>query len=161
MRSKELSKQFDHINNLIKSTRSSTSDNLELQGHWGKYICILCAGFLENAISEVYIEFADKCSSPPIASFSRKNLGRINNPKAQKFIDTAYAFKKSWGQELEIFFNENPSKKNAIDSIMANRHLIAHGKSTSISVIRIKDFLKESIDVIHFIEEQCYPANVG
>jgi hypothetical protein len=161
MRSKELSKQFQQINNLIKSTRLSTNDNLELQGHWGKYICILSAGFLENAISEIYAEFADQCSSPPIASFSRKNLNRINNPKSTKFIETAYAFKKQWGKELEQFFIDNPHKKNAIDSIMANRHLIAHGKSTSISVVRIKDFLKESIDVIDFIENQCYPAEMA
>ena len=161
MRSRELSRQFQQIKDLIKSTNTSTGDNLELQGHWGKYLCILSAGFLENAISEIYIEFSDKCSSPPIASFSRKHLERINNPKSQKFIDTAYAFKKTWGNELEQYFHDNPNKKNAIDSIMNNRHLIAHGKSTSISVARIKDFLQESIDVINFIESQCYPTETA
>ena len=158
MKSIELTRQIQQIKYLIEATSDTTADNLELQGHWGKYLCVLSAGFLENAISEIYIEFTDKAAAPPISSFSRKTLEKINNPKSAKFVETAYAFKKKWGEDLELFFSENPSKKNAIDSIMNNRHRIAHGKSTSISVSRIKDYLKESIDVINFLESQLYPA---
>ena len=158
MKSRELARQLQKIEALIKATSSTTGDNLELQGHWGKYLCVLCAGFLENAISEIYIEFAEKASAPPIASFSRKTLEKITNPKSQKFIETAHNFKKNWGEELEAYFSDNPSKKNAIDSIMNNRHQIAHGKTTSISVARVREYLKESVDVIKFIESQIQPT---
>ncbi|WP_210501203.1 hypothetical protein, partial [Pantoea ananatis] len=57
MKSHSLNKQFSQIISLIDNTRQSCGDNLELQGHWGKYTCVLASGFLENAISEVFNEF--------------------------------------------------------------------------------------------------------
>jgi len=155
MKSVELNRQIQYIKGLIKSTTESTNSNLELQGHWGKYLCVLAAGFLENAISEIYIELAKKSSSPHVASFTQKTLLKINNPKSEKFVATAYAFKKEWGQELNKYFEDNPKTRDAINSIMANRHLIAHGKTATISVTRLKEYLDGSIDALEFIEKQC------
>ena len=50
---------------------------------------------------------------------------------------------------------DEEGRKDAIDSIMANRHLIAHGKNSGISLVRVKDYLEKSIEVIEFIENQC------
>ena len=155
MKNRELKRQLQRIEDLINSTSDSTDDNLELQGHWGRYLCVLAAGFLENAISEIYIEFVNKSSSPHVASFTRRKLQKIQNPKAGKFVETAYAFSNEWGKELENLFENDSSLKDAIDSIMSNRHNIAHGKQTSISVIRVKEYLLKSIQVIEFIELQC------
>ncbi len=155
MKSAELNRQIQYIKGLVKSTTESTNSNLELQGHWGKYLCILAAGFLENAISEIYSELTINSSSPQVASFTSKVLQKINNPKASKFVETAYAFKKEWGKELEKYFEDNPKTKTAIDSIMANRHLIAHGKTTTVSVARLKEYLEGSIEALEYIENQC------
>jgi hypothetical protein len=155
MKSAELNRQIQYIKGLLKSTTESTNSNLELQGHWGKYLCILSAGFLENAISEIYIELTKNSSSPQVASFTTKMLQKINNPKASKFIETARAFKKEWGEELEKFFGENPEIKTSIDSIMTNRHLIAHGKTATVSIAQIREYLDGSIRAIEYIEKQC------
>lgn len=155
MKSVELTRQLQKINELIQSTTVSTGENIELQGHWGKYICVLSAGFLENAISEVFISFVDNSSAPHVASFAGKTLKKIQNPKSTKFVEIASSFRKEWGEEIENLFLEDPSIKNAIDSIMNNRHLIAHGKSTSISVVRVKEYLDKSLELIEFIEKQC------
>ena len=82
-------------------------------------------------------------------------LERIQNPKAEKFVETAGAFKKAWGEELSLFFKENAEVKEAIDSIMANRHRIAHGKNTSVSLAMVKEYLKNSVKALDFIERQC------
>lgn len=155
MKNIELNRQAQKIKDLIKSTQNSTGDNFELQGHWGKYLCVLSSGFLENAISEVYIGFVDNSSSPQVASFAGSTLKKIQNPKAKKFVEIASMFKKEWGQGIEDFYDSDPSIKDAIDSIMTNRHLIAHGKATSVSVVRVNDYLQKSIQLIEFIEQQC------
>ena len=161
MRSRELIKQHEQIKRLIQETKTSTNGNLELQGHWGKYLCVLVSGFLENSICEVYIEFVNTASAPHVTQYTRTALSKIQNPKAAKFVDTARQFKKEWGQELETFFIEDSSRKDAIDSIMQNRHLIAHGKSSSISVARVSEYLQKSIEVIEFMENQCFGQNVN
>jgi hypothetical protein len=84
-------------------------------------------------------------------------LEQIQNPKSNKFIETARAFRKEWANDLEEFFRQQPTCKEAIDSIMNNRHLVAHGKYSSITVAQVKEYLKKSIAVIEFIEKQCHP----
>ncbi len=155
MKNLELNRQYQEIAHLINSTDAFTNQDIELQGHWGKYLCVLAAGFLENAISDIYTDFVTNSSSPQVCSFANKTLKKIQNPKAQKFIDVAYSFKKEWGEELEQYFSAEQANKEAINSIMTNRHQIAHGKSTSISVIRVKDYLEKSVVVVEFIENQC------
>ncbi|EIJ36988.1 MAE_28990/MAE_18760 family HEPN-like nuclease [Thiothrix nivea] len=155
MKSRQLNSQYQKITQLIKNTGISCGDNIELQGHWGKYICILAAGFLENAISEVYIPLVNSSSSPTVSNFTQKILEKIQNPKSSKFIEIAQSFKKEWGEELELFLSDENNRKDAIDSIMRNRHLIAHGKNTSISVVQVKEFLDKSVEVIDYIETQC------
>jgi hypothetical protein len=154
MKSRELIKQHDQIKLLIEQTKLSTDSNLELQGHWGRYICILVAGFLENAIGEVYVKFITDSSSPQVAQYTITTLKKVQNPKASKFIETASKFKKEWGEQLEAFL-ENDGRKDAIDSIMRTRHQIAHGKDTRIGVVQVKNHFEKSIEVIEFIESQC------
>lgn len=153
MKSLELHKQYQKIINLIEKTKSI--NDIELQGHWGRYLCVLVAGFLENAISEVYLEFVTQSSSPQVAQYTISTLSKIQNPKTDKFIETASRFKKEWGEQLNTFFKEDVSRKTSIDSIMQTRHEIAHGKNTGITVIRVKEYFEKSIEVIEFIESQC------
>lgn len=155
MESYELNKQHNQIKLLIKQTTLSTDSNIELQGHWGKYICILVAGFLENAIGEVYVNFVSMAASPQVEQYATDTLRRIQNPKSGKFIETASKFKKEWGEQLKFFFEEDKSRKYAIDSIMQTRHEIAHGKNTGISIVRVKEHLEKCVEVIEFIENQC------
>ena len=117
------------------------------------------AGFLENAISEVYTDFVKQSASPQVASYTIATLQKIQNPKSTKFIETAKKFKKEWATQLDAFFKEDESRKTAIDSIMNNRNNIAHGKNSSISVIQVKNYLEKSIEVIEFIEKQCNGNN--
>ncbi|MHB9804566.1 HEPN domain-containing protein [Pantoea ananatis] len=155
MKSHSLNKQFSQIISLIDNTRQSCGDNLELQGHWGKYTCVLASGFLENAISEVFNEFVSNGAAPAISSYTLKSLAKIQNPKTNKFIETATHFKKEWGESLEQFIDADISRKEAIDSIMTNRHLVAHGKNTNISIVKVKEYLEKSVEVIEFLESKC------
>lgn len=155
MKNHQLNKQYKQIIDLIDNTRESCGDNLELQGHWGKYTCVLASGFLENAISEVFSEFVTDGAAPAISSYTLKTLSKIQNPKTIKFVETASHFKKEWGDSLTMFLEEDISRKEAIDSIMTNRHLVAHGKNTNISIVKVKEYLEKSIEVITFLENKC------
>jgi hypothetical protein len=147
--------QHQSLNVLIGRTEAATGGDIELIGHWGKYLCVLTAGFLENALQAVYSDFVERTSSPSVAKFSIAALGRISNPKASRFIETARSFDPDWADELEAYIDEDGSKRrNAINSIMAVRHQIAHGKSTSMSVGRIRQCLPSCVEVVEFIEEQ-------
>jgi len=154
MRNRELGKQLQRLQSLIQRTRQASAEDFEIQAHWGKYLCVLVAGFLENALTEVYTDFAKGASSGPVANFAAATLSKIQNPKSQKFLEIAGAFKHEWAVELERFLEED-GRKDAINSIMNNRHQISHGRYSGITVAQVTGYLQKSVQVIELIEEQC------
>ena len=154
MRNQELSRQIQQLYALITRTDQASAGDIEMQAHWAKYICVLSAGLLENALTELYTEYAQGAASEAVAAYVRANISKIQNPKTSRYVEIASTFKKEWGEELLLFANED-GRKDALDSIMANRHLIAHGKRSDITMARVKEYLRRSIELIEFVEEQC------
>ncbi len=136
MRNQELSRQIQKLNALIKRTDQASAGDPEIQAHWARYICVLSAGLLENARTELYTDYARGAASEAVAAYVRANISKIQNPKTSRYIEIASTFKKEWGEELILFANEE-GRKEALDSIMSNRHLIAHGKTSDISISTI------------------------
>lgn len=154
MQNRELTRQLQKLRQLIKKAMLACGEDLELHAHWGRYMCVLVAGFLENAITEAYTDFARNAASEHVARFAEAALAQIQNPKADRFVRTAAAFKPAWGDDLEKFLKQN-DRKDAIDSIMNNRHLIAHGQDSNITVARVNNYLDKCVEAIEFIETQC------
>ena len=154
MNNRELSRQLQVLKSLFDKVKALPEGDIEIISHWAKYLCVLTAGFIENSLSEVYIDFTARSSSSHVASFSRKVLSQIQNPKTERFIEITSSFNKSWGDDLELFVGEN-GRREAINSIMTNRHKIAHGESSDITYHRLRDYLSKAIEVIEFIEQQC------
>jgi RiboL-PSP-HEPN len=154
MQNREVSRQVQRLEALLSRVEEASGGNIEIQSHWARYCCVLSAGLLENALTEVYSEFATKNAQAPVASFATHTLSAIQNPKTRRFLETAERFKPEWKTELEAFVAEE-GRKDAIDSIMANRHLIAHGSDAGITLTRVRTYLEKAIEVVEFIEGQC------
>ena len=154
MNSQELNSQLQRIDSVFDRSLDACGDSVEMLAHWAKYLCIFSAGLLENALQEIYSEFVRSAASEPVQNYAISRLSEIRNPKTFRFVEVAQSFKKSWGEELEGFVNEE-GRREAIDSIMQNRHQIAHGKHSGITVAHVRDYLDKSVVVIEFIEAQC------
>jgi RiboL-PSP-HEPN len=81
-------------------------------------------------------------------------LASVQNPNAQRFLEIVGAFDDTWRINLESFLAEN-GRKDAIDSIMANRNQIVHGKDSGITLVRVNQYLEKCVEVIDFLEAQC------
>lgn len=161
MRNPPLNLQLRRLKQLIDRTDMATAD-IELQGHWGKYLCVVAAGFVENGLQTIYSGFAREAASSQVALYVSSRLGRVTNPNAERFAQVAGSFSANWREELEEYLeSENGSRKNALDSLMANRNKIAHGENSGISVARVRDFLDRCVEVLEFIEDQCDGRNSG
>jgi hypothetical protein len=152
MKNLEVSRRLQSLRSLIDRATKSTSD-VELRAHWAQYICVLCAGFLENSLRHVYTDYVTKCSNTRVASFACSRIAGIQNPKSGKFVEIARSFDSTWATSLESCLSDQ-GRKEAIDSIMATRHLVAHGKDTAITIVRIKEYLTKAVEVLEFIESQ-------
>jgi hypothetical protein len=151
-----ISRQIQAFEALVKRTSVACGDNVEIQAEWSRYLCVIAAGILENSIKELYSDFALKKTSAPIAKFIGSTLSPIRSPKTRRFLEIAAAFNSQWETDLDMFVN-GEGGLDAIDSIMNQRHLIAHGnyKNSSISMTRIKEYFARAVKVLEFIEKQC------
>lgn len=149
--------QADSLRHLLTKAIADPDLPVYVQGHLGKYSCVVAAGFLENALSETLSVYVLARAQPAVAAYSSATLRKIQNPKAQRFVEVLSKFDKAWGADLEAHLTDGGERrKSAIDSIMANRHLIAHGKSSSVTMRQIQSYLEASIEVIEFIELKIY-----
>jgi hypothetical protein len=155
MKNVEVARQLQQLRSLMKTAIAATTD-LSLQAHWARYFCVLTAGVLENAITEIYSEFVQRVSHPAVVNYAVSRLKRIQNPKADKFVETARSFSQTWADSLEAFLAID-GRKDAIDSIMNLRHQIAHGKNVGVSVVQIRDYIDSAEEVLEFIEGQVRP----
>ena len=132
---------------------SAFSGELELQSQWARYLCVLVSGFLEVSICATYNQFVKNSASSQVANFVKCQLDGFQNPKMGKIIELTRAFNSEWASALETATGGR--LKDSVDSIVANRHLIAHGKDVGITYTRIKDYYKDAIKVIEIIEKSC------
>lgn len=149
----ELDRQYIKINNLIAETKTRFEPDDEMQSHMAKYLCILCSGFLENAIKSTLSDFAEeKTNNEMVLAYVKSQLQRINNPNAKKIRETAKIFSAAWEERLNVFMQDN-DKASAINYIIKDRHKIAHGKDSEITIRRIEQYFNKVVDVFVFIEQ--------
>ncbi len=149
--------QADSLGKLLDKAISDRDLPTYAQGHMGRYACVIAAGFLENALAETLCAYVAVRAQPAVAAFSNATLRKIQNPKASRFVEIVSRFNKDWGSDLDVYMSDGSERrKSAINSIMANRHLIAHGKNSNVTLRQVKDYFEASVEVIEYIELKIY-----
>ena len=125
------------------------------QGEWSKYLCVLTAGYIEESLRVLILEFSKNNSSPKIQRFVEREISYVTNCKTERILEVLNKFDSNWvtSFESEITANSPIDKeiKDSIDSIVRNRHLIAHGKSVGITfstVSKYYGFCKKAIEIL-------------
>ncbi|WP_443114468.1 HEPN domain-containing protein [Herbaspirillum seropedicae] len=156
MKSVELNRQASALRHLIKRVgHDPTTKALEMQGHWARYICVLTSGYVENAVRDIYGRYIKKNSySEQVVRYATSQLEGVQNPRPERLVSIAKAFNTGWGRDLEQYLGDN-FRGEAINSIMSNRHLIAHGRSSNITVGQVDHYLRKIIEVAEYMETQC------
>ena len=67
-----------------------------------------------------------------------QKVARLTNAKHEDFLKLAGSFDKKLRQTLEK--DSDDQMKDAVDSVVANRHLIVHGRTCGISLGRISGY---------------------
>lgn len=156
LKSVELIRQAAALRQLIKRVGHDPSTRtIEMQAHWARYICVLSAGYVENVVRDIYGRYIRKNSySQAVIRYALSELDSVQNPRPEKLVKIAKAFDPSWGRDLEVYLSQN-FRSDAVNSIMSNRHLIAHGRSSNITVGQTTTYLDKVVEIAEFMENQC------
>jgi hypothetical protein len=150
-----LRRESEKILRLIEKAEETFEVENEMRSHLAKYICILCSGFLENAIHYIYSDYIrSETASVPIISYSSISINKVQNPNSEKFREIAKSFNPDWAVELSEYLQDE-ERSAAINYIIRDRHKIAHGKDSDITLARIKEYHLKTVEVVKFVELQC------
>ena len=151
MRNKEIIRYQQRLDKLFDKIKDI--QDIELQSHWARYLCILVSGYIETSIRSIYIEYARKRADSNIADFVSNTLKDFRSPNMNKILDLVHDFNPQWEVELKNF--TDGELKDSVDSIVSTRHNIAHGRNVGISYVTIKKYYQNAIKVIELIDAQC------
>ncbi len=147
----ELNRQYNRIISLISSTKNFEPDD-EMRSHLTKYICVICSGFIENSIYHVFYDIAERSTEQSVVlTYAKSQLFKIQNTNSKKIRILTKSFNPDWHDPLRDFLQEN-NRSTAINYILKERHNIAHGRDSTITIRKLEENLSKTIEVIQYIE---------
>ena len=149
----ELNRQINKIQALIDKAKEFEPDD-ELRSHLAKYLCVLCSGFIENAVYQTFSDIVEReTTNEVILSYTKSQLYKIQNANSEKIRTLAKSFKPAWHDGLRDYLQEN-ERASAINYILKDRHNIAHGRDSEITIGKLEEYLNKTKEVIKYIENE-------
>jgi hypothetical protein len=148
MKSIEAHQYKQLLSNLFDKTKL-LSDDLELQSHWARYLCVLVSGYIEVSVRAMYSEYSRERAVPNVANFIDSHLKGFQNPNMEKVLELTRRFNPEW--EVSLRVATEGELKDSVDSVVAVRNQIAHGRSVGITYVRIRRYYDDIEKVIALI----------
>lgn len=139
------------IDFLLKKFRDVTFDDYT-QSHIANYACVLLSGLIENAIRDVISAHVEMKATPRISNYVKSQLDRFRNPDPDSVIRLLSSFDAALADRLEDRWSGEI--KDAVGSIVGNRHLIAHGRNTTLTLARVGEWFRSAKNLIAFLEAE-------
>ncbi|MEN6307357.1 MAG: HEPN domain-containing protein [Anaerohalosphaeraceae bacterium] len=122
----------------------------ELLSNWAKYLCVLISGFIEESVHVLILKYVKRKASPDVQHFIGCKMKDFQNAKMGKILELLGEFSVELKMGIETA--TEGELKDAIDSVVQNRHLIAHGRTIGISFVTIKDYYGRVLKVVELLE---------
>ncbi|USB33932.1 HEPN domain-containing protein [Paenibacillus sp. YPG26] len=144
-----MSIQKQKIDNLFLLIRDIEDE--EIHAHWAKYLCVLISGFIENSLRISITEYVQDKSHPNISQYINTNIQRVTNLNTNKISNLLSSFNEEWKKTFITCTSEE--ERDAINTIVANRHIIAHGKDVGLTLTALKIHYEK---VVSAVEKICF-----
>jgi hypothetical protein len=116
-----------------------------------RYICVLISGLIENSI-KIYIEnYVQSRGNPKLASFIAESIKYETNMTCEKISKFLGKFDTAWSIAFEAHLTDE--RKDAVNSVIALRHQIAHGQHVGVTYSRIKRYFRTILSLIEDLEK--------
>ena len=133
--------------------------DMELQADFARYLCVLVSGYMEKAVVAFVVEHARRNGGPTLQRFVEQRTKNFANAKASRVQELLGSFDLTWQQKIEDFLVDE--RKDAVDSIVNLRNIIAHGGSVGLTYSRIHEYYRHAQRVIERVGELCVPPAEG
>lgn len=127
----------------------------ELRAELTKHFCVLASGLLEVSCREILGKYTLKRSSPSVRRFVESRLEDFQSAKVGNILNLLREFDPSGADRWRATLSDEEAA--SIDSIVGNRHQIAHGRSIGLSFDAMKRYHAHAARAILQIERDFPP----
>jgi len=128
-------------------------DDIEMKAEWAKYLCVRASGYIEKSVRLILSNFASDMSHDYVSGYVESQLKCFTSPKAGTIVDEVRCFSPKWAVQIEEEIDG--AIKDALNSIVANRHQIAHGRDVDLSFVRMRNFYNDAAKVVDILTATC------
>lgn len=136
--------------------RARQIQDAELAADHARYVCVLVSGFLEQSVIELLVEHARTTAGPRHLRFVDSRIRKTTNLNCQRILDLLGSFDTDWRATLAAFLVDE--RKAAVDSVVDLRNTIAHGRQTTLTIVRIADYYRLVTTVVERVADICVPV---
>jgi len=135
----------------LKSKMEGVVDD-EVRSLLVKMLCIRTAGLLEVFLKTRISEYSKGKVPAEINRFMTAKFKDITNLKSTKFADVLTSFSIAWADKFNKYLNEHEQEKNSLDSVIAQRHNIAHGQPSNIGQASMRQYYEDVKHVVYYLD---------
>lgn len=118
-----LQAEYERYKNAISYIPTS---ELRLQEDLRRYLCLRCAGFLEQITFVAITDFLNRKSSGPTLEFATSFFHTAPNLGVNAFLRLIARFGTNYEEALDDFLTQ--SRRDALNDLLSVRNDIAHGR---------------------------------
>jgi len=149
--------QRSSIESLIEHVRQQKSfvEHPDLLAEWARYLCVRISGAIEVCVREILAEYADVRGGPQLRNFVQSRLSRSGGLKTSELLALCGLFDPAWEASIEKTLDAKTQLRDAVNSIVSNRHIIAHGGDVGVSFVNVQAWSPRVFDVIELVAAEC------
>lgn len=133
-------------------TKIDGVDDEEVKSSLIKLLCVRTAGLLEVFLKTRISNYANGKVPKEINHFMTTKFKDITNLKSSKFLDVLTSFSNEWADAFTDYLNDHEQEKASLDSVIAQRHSIAHGQPSSINRSSMFQYYEDVNRIITYLD---------
>lgn len=146
---REYQRELQQIGSIIGRIDTASTD-AALVALVAQHLCVRLSGTIENAVRDNIVRVVGGSSHPRANRYISKRLSDFQNPKPQKILDLLEQFDPGWAASVQAFWE--PEIKDAIGSIVGQRNVIAHGGTTDVTIVRVRNWYEKTKSFCGYLE---------
>lgn len=133
-------------------TKTENEEDEEVKSYLVKLLCVRTAGLLEVFLKTRISEYSNGKVPNEINRFLTLKFRDITNLRSSKFEDVLTSFSVVWGNKFRDYLNDHEQEKTSLDSVIAQRHNIAHGQPSNIGSASMVQYYTDVKSIVLFLD---------
>lgn len=133
-------------------TKAESEDDEEVKSYLVKLLCVRTAGLLEVFLKTRISEYSKGKVPTEINRFLTSKFKDITNLKSSKFEDVLTSFSVDWADKFRDYLDDHEQEKISLDSVIAQRHNIAHGQPSNIGSTSMAQYYNDVKSIVVYLD---------